>query len=187
MTGNFLHPWACSILLTAFYLCPHPHWDTSSPSNSSGPHYLNSHYVNVCCKYPETFPSQMHYLNCKLVNVNLCAWVTGCRCRAAYKVTASSGTFRAQHSTSLIFTALQQRFSPLWVPEFASSRCQTLTTWVQIQNYLQYLLKSVEPYIFICSIEAKQFVSDVIVPLTFGIGLVAQMVKNPPTMRETQV
>ena len=129
----------------------------------------------------------MHYLNCKLVNVNLCARVTGCRCRAAYKVTASSGTFRAQHSTSLIFTALQQRFGPWWVPEFASSRCQTLPTWVQIQNYLQYLLKSVEPYIFICSIEAKQFVSDVIVPLTFGIGLVAQMVKNPPTMRETQV
>ena len=129
----------------------------------------------------------MHYLNCKLVNVNPCAGVRGRKCRAAYKVTASSGTFRAQHSTSLVFTAFQQRFGPSWVPEFDSSRCQALPTWVQIQNYLQYLSKSVESYTFICSIEAKQFVSDTIVPLTFGIGLVAQMAKNPPAMRETQV
>ena len=129
----------------------------------------------------------MHYLNRKLVNVNLCAPVRGCRCRAAYKGTASSGTFRAQHSTSLVFTALQQRFGSSWVPEFASSRCQALPTWVQIQNYLQYLFKSVASYIFICSTEAEQFVSDTIVPLTFGIGMVAQMVKNVPAMWETQV
>ena len=107
----------------------------------------------------------MRYLNRKLVNMNLCAPVRGCRCRAAYKGTASSGTFRAQHGTSLVFTAFQQRFGPSWVPEFDSSRCQALPTWVQIQNYLQYLFKSVESYIFICSREAKQFVSDTIVHL----------------------